>query len=431
MTTSPPSVPPSALILGAGWLGQALAESLAADGVRVTTVRRSAHASVPGGAAVAFDLAEIAGDDAALAELPTSLRGHDVMIAAVAPDRSRGDDHASTYPVAAQASVRIAQRTGARALSWISSTGVYGYVDGREVTEETPRRGHGAAHDALCQAEDTILAAASSILRVGVLRVAGLYGPGRDPAPRYRDMSAFAGRSAHWLNLAWRDDVIAAIRVWTSHALSGGPTPAVLNVADGTPLTMAECARLVAQADGRAFVPPPDAPDGAAVAPTRSNQRIRIDALRALGWSPEVPNLRVGLLRLGYTRLALDAQPYGPHTADIRAFLRALAGLSVDAHAQVLDVWARESATTAFARADRVLADTMVRVNREAERDAAAGPLLQMMRSGDDESTTLDPIAEPALAALMALVLRDVLPTATFDTLVVSMASTIPAAHAV
>jgi hypothetical protein len=54
-----------------------------------------------------------------------------------------------------------------------------------------------------------------------------------------------------------------------------------------------------------------------------------------------------------------------------------------------------------------------------------------MMRSGDDESTTLDPIAEPALAVLMALVLRDVLPTATFDTLVVSMASIIPAAHAV
>lgn len=430
MTTSPLSVPPSALILGAGWLGWALAESLAADGVRVTTVRRSAHAPVRGGAAVAFDLTGLAVDRDATSELPASLRGHDVVIAAVAPDRSKGDDHASTYPAAALAAARIAQRTGARALCWISSTGVYGGVDGSAVTEATPRSGHGAAHDALCQAEDTILAASSSVLRVGVLRVAGLYGPGRDPAPRYRDVSNLAGRSGHWLNLAWRDDVIAAIRVWTSHALSDRPTPPVLNVADGTPLTMAECARLVAQADGRAFVPPPDAPDGDIVAPSRSNQRIRVDALRALGWTPDVPNLRVGLLRLGYTRLALDAQPYGPNTANVREFLRALAGLNEAEHAHVLTEWARASATTAFARADRVLADTMVRVNREAERDAAAGPLLQMLRVGAEESAALDPIAEPALAALMALVLRDVLPTATFDTLVASMASIIPAAHA-
>jgi len=427
MTTSPLSVPPSALILGAGWLGWALAESLAADGVRVTTVRRSAHAPVPGGAAVVFDLADLAVDRDATSELPASLRGHDVVIAAVAPDRSKGDDHASTYPAASLAAARIAQRTGAGALCWISSTGVYGVADGSAVTEATPRSGHGAAHDALCQAEDTILETASPVLRVGVLRVAGLYGPGRDPAPRYRDVSNLAGRSGHWLNLAWRDDVIAAIRVWTSHALSDRPTPPVLNVADGTPLTMAECARLVAQADGRAFVAPPD---GDIVAPQRSNQRIRVDALRALGWTPDVPNLRVGLLRLGYTRLALDAQPYGPNTANVREFLRALAGLSEDEHARVLTEWARASATTAFARADRVLADTMVRVNREAERDAAAGPLLQMMRVGAEESAALDPIAEPALAALMALVLRDVLPTATFDTLVASLASIIPAAHA-
>ncbi len=430
MTTSPLSVPRSALILGAGWLGRALAESLADDGVRVTTVRRSAHEAVAGGTAVAFDLSWLAGPDRAEADIPASLHGHDVVIALVAPDRSKGDDHASTYPEAAQAAARIADITGARALCWISSTGVYGYTDGREITEETPRSGHGTAHDALCHAEDTILAAASARLHVGVLRVTGLYGPGRDPAPRYRDVSALAGRSAHWLNLVWRDDVIAAIRLWTSHAISDRPTPRLLNVADGTPLTMAECARLVAQADGRAFVPPPDAPDGQTVAPARSNQRIRVDALRALGWSPEVPHLRVGLLRLGYSRLALDAQPYGPHTADVRVFLRGLAELSAEEHARVVDVWARASTTTAFARADRVLADTMVRVHREAERDAAAGPLLQMLRTRDEAPSALDPIAEPALAALMALVLRDVLPSTTFDTLVAPLAALIPAATA-
>ena len=452
------------LVLGAGWLGGALAEQLAAAGARVTTVRRSPHAPVTGGTAVAFDLTTLRGSTTDETEatdamdtshaspgpadptggvqsptvgLPEALLGQDVVVALVAPDRRRGDDHASTYPAAAMAAVAIARAAGARALLWISSTGVYGYDDGREVTEATPRAADTPAQRALGDAEDTVLAAASPALRTGVLRVAGLYGPGRDPAGRYREPAALAGRSGQWLNLAWRDDVIAAIRLWSERALHAD-VPSVLNVADGTPLTVAECARLVARADGRAFVPPPDevAPDaggsGQGHAPPRapsaprSSQRIRVDALRALGWAPEVPHLRVGLLRLGYTRLEADAQPYGPQTAEIRAFLRELSMLSAPAHARVCARWEQLRGQEGFARADRALGETMVRLNREAERDAAAGPLMQMMRLEDPSRDsgvsaneaaavpTLDPIAEPALAALMATLLRDGLPEETF-----------------
>lgn len=427
MPTPPLSVPPSLLLLGAGWLGHALAESLAADGRRVTTVRHSSHTAVAGGTAVAFDLAELGRIDARPVELPPALRGHDVVIAALVPTDGGGDDDQDVRPAAAAAAaVRIAIESGARVLCWVSSTAVYGYEHGEEVTEASPRHGHGPAVAALREAEDVILSAASAALRVGVVRVADLYGPGRDPAPRYRHVPAPGGRSAQWQNFAWRDDVVAAIRLWTSHAMSdgsGATLPSVMNVADGTPLTMSECVRLVAQADGRRLDLSPDAADA-----SRTNQRIRVDALRALGWVPAVPNLRVGLLRLGYARLALDAQPYGPQTAEVRAFLRALAALDADEHARVLERWKHHSGTTAFSRADRVLAETMVRVNREVERDSAAGPLLQMMRvdSGADDGASLDPIAEPALAALMAIVLRDVLPQVTYDTLIASMASIVP-----
>lgn len=417
METVRSSTPARVLVLGAGWLGAPLAATFAASGSQVTTVRRSPHAPPAGGRAVPFDLRLLAGP--AGAPLPELFRGHDLVVAMVAPDRARGDDHERTYPAAAAAAARIATETGARALCWVSSTGVYGYADGREVTEASLRAADSPSQRALCEAEDTILAAASDTLRVGVLRASGLYGPGRDPAPRYRDAAALAPRAAMWVNLAWRDDVIAAVRCWTAHALSDTVPPAVLNVSDSTPLTVAECARLVARADGRAFVMPEPAPDALPLAaPTRSNQRIRVDALRALGWTPAVPNLRAGLLQLGYTRLGHEQQPYGPQTAQIRSFLRALAELELAQHDETVVRWAAHAGTPAFVRADRQLGEVLVRAGREAERDAAAGPLLQMMRIASDEATdNLDPIAEPALAALMALLVRDLLPADTFATL--------------
>lgn len=415
METMRSPAPARVLILGAGWLGAALADRCAANGSQVTTVRRSTHAPPAGGRAVPFDLQRLAGD--APEPLPELFHGHDLVVALVAPDRARGDLHERTYPSAAAAAARIATETGARALCWISSTGVYGYTDGREVTEASPRAADAASQRALGDAEDIILSAASDTLRVGVLRASGLYGPGRDPAPRYRDPAALAPRAAQWVNLAWRDDVISAVQCWTTHAFSDTAPPTVLNVSDSTPLTVAECARLVARADGRAFVMPEPAPDALPPAVlSRSNQRIRVDALRSLGWTPAVPNLRAGLLRLGYTRLAHEQQPYGPQTAQIRTFLRELAALDVAQHDEVVTRWTAHMATPAFVRADRQLGDVLVRAGREAERDAAAGPLLQMMRSAEADTSreTLDPITEPALAALMALLVRDLLPADSF-----------------
>jgi len=427
------ATPPRVLVLGAGWLGAPLADAYAAHGSPVTTVRRSPHVPPTGGCAVACDLQPLAAPDT---PIPDALHGHDLVIALVAPDRARGDDHENTYPAAAAAAVRIARETGARALCWISSTGVYGYGDGREVTEDTPRAADSPSQRALCDAEDRILAAEGETLRVGVLRASGLYGPGRDPAPRYRDLSALAPRAAQWVNLAWRDDVISAVTCWGAHALGAHTPPRVLNVSDSTPLTVAECARLVARADGRAFVMPEAAPGSrpsntTPAPPMRSNQRIRVDALRSLGWTPAVPNLGVGLLRLGYTRLAHEQQPYGPQTASIRAFLRDLATLDVNAHHDVVQRWTAITGTPAFVRADRTLGEVLIRAGREAERDAAAGPLLQMMRVADapSEHEPLDPIAEPALAALMALLVRDLLPADLFDTLTEPLRALITAAE--
>lgn len=432
-------MPRRVLVLGAGWLGGALAQSLAADGVAVTTVRRSPHAAPEGGSALALDLRTF--DDATV-PLPDALRAHDVVIALVAPDRRRGDEHATTYPTSARAAARIARAIGARALCWISSTGVYGYTNGEFVDEDTPLAATDASQQALIAAEQIVHEADGEGLVTGVLRVAGLYGPGRDPVPRYRDVAALAARWEHWTNLAWRDDVIGAIRVWLTHALGANATatPRVLNVADGTPLQVRTCAAIVAEAEGRPLdlasiaehLPAAATAAVPSASPVRSNQRILVHRLLALGWRPQTPSLRSGLLRLGYARVTVDTPPYGPQTAQIRTFLQRLAALDADGHARVLAAWHEHRERPTFRRAERALGEIMARADRESARDAAAGPLLQMLRrpadevpadaAHDDPLATLDPLAEPALATLLALLVRDLLPADLFTELVAPLA---------
>jgi nucleoside-diphosphate-sugar epimerase len=404
----------------------------------VTTVRRTAHTAPPGGEALALDLRAL---NDPTTPLPDALRSHDVIVALVAPDRRRGDDHGATYPASARAAARIAREIGARALCWISSTGVYGYTGGEFVDEDTPLAATDESQQALIAAEQIVRDAEGDGLIAGVLRVAGLYGPDRDPLPRYRDLAALAARWEHWTNLAWRDDVIGAIRVWLAHALGAhaAATPRVLNVADGTPLQVRTCAAIVAEAEGRTLDVASIASSNvtAGSSPMRSNQRILVHRLRALGWRPHTPSLRAGLLRLGYARVTVDTPPYGPQTAQIRTFLQRLAALDEDAHARVLSTWSAHRERASFRRAERTLGEVMARADRESALDAAAGPLLQMMRrpasesavatESDDPLATLDPMAEPALATLLALLVRDLLTPDTFAELVAPLAALIDA----
>ena len=117
--------------------------------------------------------------------------------------------------------------------------------------------------------------------------------------------------------------------------------------------------------------------------------------------------------------------PYGPQSAAVRRFLVQFAGLGGEDRARVVAAYEAASRSPAWARAERALGETITRSDREAARDALCGPLLPLVRradaplpASDDEAlATLDPIAEPALAALLTLVVRDLLDAATADCL--------------
>lgn len=132
----------------------------------------------------------------------------------------------------------------------------------------------------------------------------------------------------------------------------------------------------------------------------------------------------------------MSSQPYGPQTAAVRSFLVRLAGLgSADREAVV----ARHTAiarSRAYEAADTLLGELVTRSGREEARDALSGPLMQLVkRPADpnahhetDDEIALEPIAEPALAALLALMVRDLIDPASLRLLTDAFSDTLPIA---
>jgi len=266
-------------VLGAGYVGSAVARQLADRGDMVWAVRRRERPPEPGVTWLSGDMT-----GGPVTGLPESL---DAVVLAVAPSGPR-DGYERTYPPAARAAAALARASGATSLVYTSSTGVYGERDGGWVDETTVLRGEGPGNRALIEAEQLLLTAGLS--GVTVLRVAGIYGPGRDPRPRFAVPGQLAMRGESWVNLAHRTDIVAAI----VGALDHHGAPRVLNVADGAPAQAADIARWLATSAGR------DADaltfDGEGT-PARSNQRVATAALLGTGWRPQYPSFREGFAR--------------------------------------------------------------------------------------------------------------------------------------
>ncbi len=136
----------------------------------------------------------------------------------------------------------------------------------------------------------------------------------------------------------------------------------------------------------------------------------------------------------------MSAGTYGPETPAIRRFLVRLAALAPDVRQRVVQRYREQELSSDFHAADATVGETIERSGRTDARDALGGPLVQIVQivqrptdaaqrenaDEDDLSGMLDPIAEPALAALLALLVRDLLPAAQFAVLYAPFSDAIP-----
>ena len=127
-----------------------------------------------------------------------------------------------------------------------------------------------------------------------------------------------------------------------------------------------------------------------------------------------------GGLNVSYAPNATST-PYGPMTIHVRRFLVQFAGLGTSARERIVARYASLSSQRKFVLAEKTLAETIERSGRIAERDALAGPFLQLVRRAPPvavdaaselsayDAEQFDAVAEPALAAVLTLLVADLI----------------------
>ncbi len=219
------------LVFGCGYLGQRVAERWRAAGETVYTVTRSSeHARLlrqRGFEPIVADVVR----PATLVDLPSA----ETVLFAVGFDRAAGMSIHEVYVNGLRA-VLDALPTTTGKIIYTSSTGVYGNSDGDWIDEQSPCQPERDAGRACLEAEQVLAGHLLGDRRV-ILRLAGLYGPGR--IPRQRELRAgapLATPADGYLNLIHVDDAASAVLAAEEHA----PAGSIYLVADGQPVLRRE-----------------------------------------------------------------------------------------------------------------------------------------------------------------------------------------------
>ena len=278
------------LIVGCGYLGLATGALLVRAGHDVFGLRRSAAADdelrTAGITPLHGDLTR-PGD---LAALPGPFDG---VVNAVSSSRGGVDVYRAVYLGGVRNLLAWLAPCPPRRLVHVSSTSVYAQADGSVVDEDSEAVGASETSRVLVETEKVLLEAARGGFPAVILRVAGIYGPGRGHL--FQQFLAGEARSApagsRILNMIHRDDAAAAVGAALEGAAAGG----VYNVVDDEPVPQRTFLAWLAERTGRPM--PPDADPGAGGPRKRgvtdkrvSNRRMR----ETFGWVPAHPTFREG-----------------------------------------------------------------------------------------------------------------------------------------
>lgn len=276
------------LIVGCGDVGRRIARRLRARGAEVLAlVRRPASAGrlrESGLEARAVDL------DTALPALPTA--GADVYYLAPPPAQGEGDPRLRGF---------LAQAAAAppRRVVYVSTSGVYGDCRGAVVDESHPPHPQSPRARRRLDAERQLLAWSQNGGEAVILRVAGIYGPGRLPVERLRrGLPVVCPEQAPPSNRIHAEDLARVCIAAAERGVPGG----VYNVADGEGGSMTDYYYAVAERLGLPLPPCiPLAEAAEALGPgmwsfLRESRRLDVSRLRReLGVRLLYPTLAAGL----------------------------------------------------------------------------------------------------------------------------------------
>lgn len=270
------------VIAGCGFLGEAAAGFFLSRGDRVIGLTGSpasaeelSRRGPPGLETAACDITQAF-------HAPAEWRGPDVLVHCASSGRGGVDAYRAVYRDGLE-SVMEAFRPGH--VIFVGSSSVYAQADGSWVDETSPAQPATETGEILLEAEALALAAGGT-----VLRLAGIYGPGRSVLLlKYREGTAvLENGGGRWINQIHRDDGAGAIVHSALHGLRG-----IYNVCDDRPSTQKEVYSWIASHLNGPL--PPDGPAPATRKRGNSNKRVSNLKLRSTGWFPRFPDYQSAL----------------------------------------------------------------------------------------------------------------------------------------
>ena len=282
MQSQQESRPAGALIVGCGDVGARIARRLGAEGVKVTGIVRrpgvAADLEQQGIAARCVDL-----DSAPVTALPAA---DWVFWCAPPPPQGRHDSRLRRWLPA----------LAGRRVVYGSTTGVYGDCGGRWIDETEPTA---PLHDRGHRRLDAETALRASGVAAVILRIPGIYGPGRWPLARLRaGAPVIRADQSPPSNRIHAEDLAAVALL----AARRGAPGRVYHVGDGQPSSMTDYFQQVAAHFG--LPPPPEVDYDTARRTFTPSQwsfiegakRLRVTRAREeLGFVPVYPDLAAGL----------------------------------------------------------------------------------------------------------------------------------------
>lgn len=258
---------PRLLVIGAGYLGKAVAEVFRAADWEVDAVSLSG-----GDGSIAADVSD--------AESVRALAGRgrpDFIIHCAASGRGGAEAYRRVYVDGCRN--LVAAFPGGRIL-FTSSTSVYAQTDGSEVTEESAAEPDRETGKLLLEAERIVIDGGGV-----VARLSGIYGPGRSVIlKKFLDGEAVIEEDGRrFLNQIHRDDAAGALRLLAETKARG-----IFNVSDFAPVSQIDCYRMLAGKFGRPL--PPTGPRDPNRKRGWTHKRVLSAKLAGLGWKPVFPS---------------------------------------------------------------------------------------------------------------------------------------------
>ena len=220
-------------IIGCGYVGTAVARHFSQLG-NVVTVTTTTPDRIQELEAVSHRVAVVKGNDAST--LKSVLENQETVLLSVGA--TKGNPYEEVYLQTAKTLVSLlSENSSVRQLIYTGSCAVYGDKKGAWVDEDSRAVPTNEKGEVLSNTEQTLLSASSKSLRVCILRLGGIYGPGREIIKIFSRAAGTTrpgdgNEATNWVHL---EDIVGAIAKACDRQLQG-----IYNVVDDEELTRRE-----------------------------------------------------------------------------------------------------------------------------------------------------------------------------------------------